>query len=36
VGKWHLGNKDEYFPMNHGFDSWFGLLIQMTWIMYQT
>ena len=25
VGKWHLGNKDEYFPMNHGFDSWFGL-----------
>ena len=25
VGKWHLGNKEEYFPMNHGFDSWFGL-----------
>ena len=25
VGKWHLGNTDEYFPMNHGFDSWFGL-----------
>ena len=25
VGKWHLGNKEEYFPMNHGFDTWFGL-----------
>ena len=25
VGKWHLGNTDEYFPLNHGFDSWFGL-----------
>jgi len=25
VGKWHLGNKEEFFPMNHGFDSWFGL-----------
>lgn len=25
VGKWHLGHKDEYLPMRHGFDSYFGI-----------
>lgn len=25
IGKWHLGQKDEYLPFNHGFDDWFGL-----------
>src|SRR3954469_22385069 len=26
VGKWHLGNKPEYRPMNRGFDEFFGTL----------
>jgi arylsulfatase A-like enzyme len=26
VGKWHLGNKPGFFPTEHGFDSYFGLL----------
>jgi arylsulfatase A-like enzyme len=26
VGKWHLGNRPGYFPTEHGFDSYFGLL----------
>jgi len=25
VGKWHLGDIPEYFPMAQGFDYWFGL-----------
>jgi len=25
VGKWHLGHQDEYLPLRHGFDQWFGL-----------
>ena len=23
-GKWHLGYEPKFFPLNHGFDSWFG------------
>ena len=26
VGKWHLGNRPGFFPTEHGFDSYFGLL----------
>ena len=26
VGKWHLGHTIEYWPTNHGFDHFFGLL----------
>lgn len=25
VGKWHLGDQPEFLPLNHGFDSFFGL-----------
>ncbi|WP_421825380.1 sulfatase [Larkinella sp.] len=25
VGKWHLGSRPEYLPLNYGFDSYFGL-----------
>ncbi|GAB3337449.1 sulfatase [Larkinella ripae] len=25
VGKWHLGSKPEFLPLNYGFDSYFGL-----------
>jgi uncharacterized sulfatase len=25
VGKWHLGQLPQFLPMNHGFDSWFGV-----------
>ncbi len=25
VGKWHLGNRPEFFPTQQGFDEWFGL-----------
>ncbi|WP_082796044.1 sulfatase [Flammeovirga sp. SJP92] len=25
VGKWHLGYHDEYLPLNHGFDTFYGL-----------
>ena len=25
VGKWHLGNTDEFMPLNHGFDEFFGV-----------
>jgi len=24
VGKWHLGHQEQYLPLNHGFDEWFG------------
>ena len=26
VGKWHLGHKEEFFPVNHGFDDYYGIL----------
>ena len=26
VGKWHLGHQPEYFPTNHGFDEYYGIL----------
>jgi len=26
AGKWHLGNRPGFFPTEHGFDSYFGLL----------
>jgi arylsulfatase A-like enzyme len=25
LGKWHLGNKPPYFPLNYGFDTFYGL-----------
>jgi len=25
IGKWHLGRPDEYLPLNHGFDYYFGV-----------
>ena len=25
IGKWHLGHKDEFLPMNQGFDRYFGV-----------
>jgi arylsulfatase A len=25
VGKWHLGHRPEHLPLNHGFDSYFGM-----------
>lgn len=25
VGKWHLGHREPFLPMAHGFDAWFGL-----------
>ncbi|MEX0988045.1 MAG: sulfatase-like hydrolase/transferase, partial [Bacteroidales bacterium] len=26
IGKWHLGHKEEYFPVKHGFDEYYGIL----------
>ena len=26
IGKWHLGHKPEFFPVNHGFDEYYGIL----------
>ncbi len=26
IGKWHLGHKPEYRPLNHGFDEYLGIL----------
>jgi uncharacterized sulfatase len=26
IGKWHLGHKEEFFPVKHGFDEYFGIL----------
>ncbi|MEX0980876.1 MAG: sulfatase-like hydrolase/transferase [Bacteroidales bacterium] len=26
IGKWHLGHKEEYFPVKHGFDNYYGIL----------
>jgi arylsulfatase A-like enzyme len=25
IGKWHVGDQEEFLPTNHGFDSYFGL-----------
>jgi arylsulfatase A-like enzyme len=25
IGKWHLGHRAQYLPINQGFDSWYGL-----------
>ena len=25
IGKWHLGERDPFNPVNHGFDSYFGI-----------
>ena len=24
IGKWHLGHREQYLPLKHGFDEWFG------------
>lgn len=24
IGKWHLGHRPQYLPLQHGFDEWFG------------
>ncbi|CAN7937193.1 unnamed protein product [Ixodes hexagonus] len=24
IGKWHLGHREQYLPLNHGFHEWFG------------
>lgn len=26
IGKWHMGHKEAFFPTNHGFDEYFGIL----------
>lgn len=26
IGKWHLGHLEEYFPIKHGFDEYYGIL----------
>lgn len=26
IGKWHLGHKEAYFPVNHGFEKYYGIL----------
>ena len=26
IGKWHMGHKEEFFPVNHGFDEYYGIL----------
>jgi uncharacterized sulfatase len=26
IGKWHMGHLPRYFPVNHGFDEYFGIL----------
>ncbi len=26
IGKWHMGHKKEYFPVEHGFDEYYGIL----------
>lgn len=26
IGKWHLGHMEEFFPVNHGFDEYYGIL----------
>jgi len=26
IGKWHLGHREMFFPVNHGFDEYYGIL----------
>jgi len=26
IGKWHLGHKEDFFPVKHGFDEYYGIL----------
>ena len=26
IGKWHLGHREEFFPVKHGFDEYYGIL----------
>jgi arylsulfatase A-like enzyme len=26
IGKWHMGHKEEFFPVKHGFDEYYGIL----------
>ncbi len=26
IGKWHIGHKEEFFPVKHGFDEYYGIL----------
>jgi arylsulfatase A-like enzyme len=26
IGKWHLGHREEFFPIKHGFDEYYGIL----------
>lgn len=26
IGKWHMGHTEEFFPVNHGFDEYYGIL----------
>jgi len=26
IGKWHMGHKEEFFPVAHGFDEYYGIL----------
>lgn len=30
VGKWHLGQREEFLPINQGFDHWFGIPYHMS------
>lgn len=30
VGKWHLGQREEFLPTNQGFDEWFGIPYHMS------
>ncbi len=28
IGKWHLGNRDVFQPLNHGFNAWYGNFLE--------
>ena len=30
TGKWHLGDNEEFHPLNRGFDEWFGIITAAT------
>jgi arylsulfatase A-like enzyme len=30
IGKWHLGQREEYLPTNQGFDEWYGIPYHMS------